>query len=188
MTAKIWAGSFLTELKLGLGGHLKVSQASLQPQAGMVLLSGSSGVQPGPQITQPQQHPPTLLLPDPGRTELWAAVPLLSLIYLQTSRACPAAPALSRDACLSSITPSPHPLLWGAQSLLQRTGANFAIPPNNFWSQLRALKSSYSPVGWRVVLSFRDTDAMGSAQGNLDLLDPRAKPSLGALGQTWGWN
>ena len=51
MTAKIWAGSFLAELKLGLGGHFKVSQASLQPQAGLVLLSGSSGVQPGPQIT-----------------------------------------------------------------------------------------------------------------------------------------
>ena len=44
MTAKIWAGSFLAELKLGLGGHFKVSQASLQPQAGLVLLSGSSGV------------------------------------------------------------------------------------------------------------------------------------------------
>lgn len=63
MTAKIWAGSFLAELKLGLGGHLKVSQASLQPQAGLVLLSGSSGVRPGPQITQPQRHPPALLLP-----------------------------------------------------------------------------------------------------------------------------
>lgn len=98
MTAKIWAGSFLAELKLGLGGHLKVSQASLQPQAGLVLLSGSSGVHLGPQITQPQQHLPALLLPDPGRTELWAAVPLLSPLSLQISKASPAAPALSGDA------------------------------------------------------------------------------------------
>lgn len=42
MTDKIWAGSFLAELKLGLRGHLKVSQAGFQAQAGLVLLSGSS--------------------------------------------------------------------------------------------------------------------------------------------------
>lgn len=70
MTVKIWAGSFLAELKLGLGGHLKVSQASLQLQAGLFLLCGSSGVQPGPQITQPQWHPPALLLPGAGRMKL----------------------------------------------------------------------------------------------------------------------
>lgn len=58
MTVKIWAGLFLAELKLGLGGHLKVSQAGLQLQAGLFLLCGSSGVQPGPQITQPQWRPP----------------------------------------------------------------------------------------------------------------------------------
>lgn len=179
MTAKIWTGSFLAELKLGLGGHLKVSQASLQPQAGLVLLSGSSGVQPGPQITQPQTHPPVLLLPAPGRTELQVAVHLLSPVSLQTSRASSAAPALSRDACLSSITPFHQPLLWEAQLLLQRTGADSAIPPNPIWSQLRALKPGYSPAGWRAVFSFRDTDAMGPAQGNLGLLDLWAKPSLG---------
>lgn len=43
--------------------------------------------------------------------------------------------------------------------------------------------SSYSPAGGRVVFSFKDTDAIESAQENLGVLDPRAKTSLGALGQ-----
>lgn len=36
-----------------------------------------------------------------------------------------------------------------------------------------------------MVFSLRDTDAIGSAQENLGVMDPWAKASLGALSQTW---
>lgn len=134
MIAEIWAGSFLAELELGLGGHLKVSQASLQPQAGPVPRSPAPRPCPACSSNHPQRPPPASQPPSQVRANSGSRAPPRCCFpgehtaeLLCQSRPC--STALPRDACPCWLPPSRcHPQPWQglgppSRHLLGRAGS-----------------------------------------------------------------